>query len=168
MAWCQFGAKEYAAIIMIFDGRNQVGACYLFRCRSPIPGISIYMRHPNLMHWFRRWFGVDQATSYYLNHWWLGYRRIYASLGLNEFREAEREEFSQNRTKHSWPLWKCRREQYRFIPDNIRHVAKDSNVIDYSFDWSVRVYSCCSWGNFSPHTQNHVQDAAYSDQLTFA
>ena len=28
--------------------------------------------------------GADQATSHYLNQWWLDYRRIYASLGLNE------------------------------------------------------------------------------------
>ena len=35
-------------------------------------------------HWFRLWLGADQATSQYLNQWWLNYRRIYASLGLNE------------------------------------------------------------------------------------
>ena len=27
---------------------------------------------------------ADQATNHYLNQWWLDYRRIYASLGLNE------------------------------------------------------------------------------------
>ena len=37
-------------------------------------------------HWFRWWLGADQATSYYLNQWWLDYLRIYASLGLNELR----------------------------------------------------------------------------------
>ena len=37
-------------------------------------------------HWFRWWLGADQATSHYLNQWWLVYRRIYASLGLNELR----------------------------------------------------------------------------------
>ena len=35
-------------------------------------------------HWFRKWLGTGQATNHYLNHWWLDYRRIYASLGLNE------------------------------------------------------------------------------------
>ena len=35
-------------------------------------------------HWFRQWLGADQATSHYLNQWWLVYWRIYASLGLNE------------------------------------------------------------------------------------
>ena len=34
-------------------------------------------------HWFRKWLGADQATSHYLKQWWLVYRRIYASLGLN-------------------------------------------------------------------------------------
>ena len=35
-------------------------------------------------HWFRWWIGADQATSHHLNQRWLVYRRIYASLGLNE------------------------------------------------------------------------------------
>ena len=35
-------------------------------------------------HWFRWWLGADQATSHYLNQWWLIYWCIYVSLGLNE------------------------------------------------------------------------------------
>ena len=35
-------------------------------------------------HWFRYLLGAVQATSHYLNQWWLVYWRIYASLGLNE------------------------------------------------------------------------------------
>ena len=35
-------------------------------------------------HWFRWWLGAGQASSHYLNQWWLVYRRIYSSLGLNE------------------------------------------------------------------------------------
>ena len=35
-------------------------------------------------HWFRLWLGDVQATSHYLNQWWLIYRCIYASLGLNK------------------------------------------------------------------------------------
>ena len=34
--------------------------------------------------WFRWWLGAVQATSHYLNQWWIVYRRINASLGLNE------------------------------------------------------------------------------------
>ena len=39
-------------------------------------------------HWFRWWLGADQATSHYLNQWWLDFRRIYTSLGLNELTSA--------------------------------------------------------------------------------
>ena len=35
-------------------------------------------------HWFRWWLDADQATSHYLNQWWIVCWRIYASLGLNE------------------------------------------------------------------------------------
>ena len=38
-------------------------------------------------HWFRQWLGAGQATSLYLNPWWLVYWGIYASLGLNELRQ---------------------------------------------------------------------------------
>ena len=34
-------------------------------------------------HWFRYWLGTDQATSHYLNQWWLVYWHIYVSLDLN-------------------------------------------------------------------------------------
>ena len=37
-------------------------------------------------HLFRYWLGADQATSHYLNQWWLAYWRMYASLGLNELK----------------------------------------------------------------------------------
>ena len=35
-------------------------------------------------HRLRWWIGAVQATSHYLNHRWLVYRRVYASFGLNE------------------------------------------------------------------------------------
>ena len=35
---------------------------------------------------FGLWVGGDQATSHYLNQWWLDYRFIYASLGLNQLK----------------------------------------------------------------------------------
>ena len=35
-------------------------------------------------HWFRKWLGADKVTNHYLNQWWLVYRRVYASLCLNE------------------------------------------------------------------------------------
>ena len=47
---------------------------------------SLFLRFELVIfqHWFRWWLGADQATSHDLNQWWLVYRRIYASLGLNE------------------------------------------------------------------------------------
>ena len=39
--------------------------------------------------WFRLWLGAVQATSHYLNQWWLVYQRIYASLGLNELKQRK-------------------------------------------------------------------------------
>ena len=38
-------------------------------------------------HLIRQWLGADQATNHYMNHWWLVYWPIYASLGLNELKE---------------------------------------------------------------------------------
>ena len=35
---------------------------------------------------FRWWLGAGQATSHYLNQYWLVYWRIYSSLGLSEFK----------------------------------------------------------------------------------
>ena len=35
-------------------------------------------------HWFIWWLGTDQATSHYLNQWYLVHRCIYALSGLNE------------------------------------------------------------------------------------
>ena len=47
---------------------------------------SLFLRFQLIIftHWFRYWLGAVQATSHYLNQWWLVYWRIYASLGLNE------------------------------------------------------------------------------------
>ena len=42
-------------------------------------------------HWFRLWLGADQATSHYLNQWWLDHWCTYASLGLNELMTRDRQ-----------------------------------------------------------------------------
>ena len=59
-------------------------------------------------HRFRWWLGADQATSHYLNQWWLFYWRIYASLGLNELNfRAIIQTKSQSLTTNSpapWPV----------------------------------------------------------------
>ena len=35
-------------------------------------------------NWFRKWLGAVQRSSHCLNQWWLIYRRIYSSFGLND------------------------------------------------------------------------------------
>ena len=47
---------------------------------------SLFLRVQSTIfqHWFRWWLGAGQATSHYLDLWWLVNWRIYASLGLNE------------------------------------------------------------------------------------
>ena len=56
-------------------------------------------------HWFWYWFGADQATSHYLNQWWLDYWRIYASLGLNELRIVL--------TQNTFPMGQVNIQNYR-------------------------------------------------------
>ena len=52
------------------------------RCLFPRAQLTISQ------HWFSKWLGAIQATSHYFNQWWFVYWRIYASLGLNEFRDS--------------------------------------------------------------------------------
>ena len=61
-------------------------------------------------HWFRYWLGPVQATSHYLNQWWLVYWRIYASLGLNELNYHQTSTISctlvdNNIVDHSDVVW---------------------------------------------------------------
>ena len=39
--------------------------------------------------WFRELLGAVQATSHYMNQWWLIYRRIYASISLNKLTKIQ-------------------------------------------------------------------------------
>ena len=56
---------------------------YEFRLRFHL-SLFLRIQLTILLHWFRWWLGAVQATSHYLNQWWLVYWRIYASLGLSE------------------------------------------------------------------------------------
>ena len=51
---------------------------------SFFPRVELKIFH----HWFWWWLGANQATSHYLNRWWLDHRRKYASLGLNELKNT--------------------------------------------------------------------------------
>ena len=57
-------------------------------------------------HWFRYWLGAVQATSHYLNQWWVVYRRIYASLGLSELKDAF-DNMLEMLAICSWPVTQC-------------------------------------------------------------
>ena len=59
-------------------------------------------------HWCWYWFGAGQATSHYLNQWWLIYWHIYASLNLSEL--------NSQKTSHIWPpLVSCRISKLNII-----------------------------------------------------
>ena len=59
----------------------------MFECRLEFQwSLFLRVQLTIFQHWFRSWFGAVQATSHCLNQWWLVYRRIFASLGLNELR----------------------------------------------------------------------------------
>ena len=86
-------------------------------------------------HWFRKWLGADQATSHYLNQWVLVYRRIYASLGLNELTFK----YIANRTE-------CQpsNDAYRMLKWMKKYVwlrLDDSRVIKYIMVWNI----CVEW-----------------------
>ena len=51
--------------------------------------ISLRIQLTIFQHWFRKRLGAGQATSHYLNQWWLVYWRIYTSFGLNELTNAD-------------------------------------------------------------------------------
>ena len=58
---------------------------YKFQLRFHL-SLFLWVQLIIFQHWFRKWLGVVQAASHYLNQWWLVYRCIYASLGLNELK----------------------------------------------------------------------------------
>ena len=86
-------------------------------------------------HWFRKWLGVDQATSHYLKQWWIIY--IYESFGLSELICLNISYHALNETEAtSWnegnfiPLGYCRQNLVTFLSQN-NHGCFLSNL------WSV-------------------------------
>ena len=79
-----WGRDKMAAIFQTtFSNRFSWMKMYGFRLTfhwSLFLGVQLTI----FQYWSRWWLGADQATSHYLNQWWLDYRRMYASLGLNE------------------------------------------------------------------------------------
>ena len=79
---------------------------------SLFPGVQLTL----LQHWCRQWLGAVQATSHYLNQWWLVYRRIYASVGLNELKTSL---FSIQLNWHTRGKWLIHGAKY--FKDNHNH-----------------------------------------------
>ena len=59
---------------------------YEFRLKFHL-NLFLRVQITKFQHCFRWWLGAVQATSHYLKQWWLYYRRIYASRGLDELRQ---------------------------------------------------------------------------------
>ena len=80
MCLTHWGRDKMAAIFQTaFSWMKMYEFRLRFHCRM-FPRVQLTI----FMHWFRKWLGAGQATSHYLNQWWLVSWRIYTSLGLNE------------------------------------------------------------------------------------
>ena len=98
---------------------------YEFRWRFPWH-LFLRLELTIFPHWFRLWLGADQATSHYLNRWWLVYWRIYASLGHS----------SPGNYSHVTP---------RLIQNKVR-------IIWYKY---IKWWSCQSWQRFETGTKGN-------------
>ena len=88
VALTHWGREKIAAIFQTtFSNAFSWMKMFKFRLRflwSLFPRVQLTI----FQHWFRYWLGAGQATSHYLNQWWLVYWRMYVSLGLNELNYA--------------------------------------------------------------------------------
>ena len=84
MVLTHWGRDKMAAIFQTtFPNAFSWMKMFKFRLRfhwSLFPRVQLTV----FQHWFRKWLGAGQATSHYLDQWWLIYWRMYASLGLIE------------------------------------------------------------------------------------
>ena len=74
------------------------------------------------------WIPIDvQATSHYLNQWWLDYRCIYASLGLNELNLNDPNWVRPELQVTAWPT--------PYLTTNIRQATVASNSLVWGVGW---------------------------------
>ena len=80
--WTQWGRDKMAAIFQrTFSNAFSWMKIYKFKLRfhwSLFPRVQLTI----FQHWFRWWLVAGQATSHYLNQWWLVCWRIYVSFSL--------------------------------------------------------------------------------------
>ena len=105
-------------------------------------------------HWFRWWLGAGQATSHYLNQWWLDYQSIYASLGLNELTN-----YCQ------YCLWAWERMQNMiliFLFSHVKLYTTPTSILPYlSFYQHIFIINCKLWG-----LTHHIRYLAEQEQST--
>ena len=84
--------------------------------------LSLFLRFELTIfqHWFRYWLGAGQATSHYLNQWWLVYWHIYASLGFNELRK--------------W-VWFTKKYESRVIS----YIKDKCMTVVWSYSWALEI-----------------------------
>ena len=84
IAWCFNTLKPIQYIHHFADGIFQrISWTKMYELRLKFHWSFLRAQITTSQHWKWKWLGADQATSHYLNQWWLVYWRIYASLGLN-------------------------------------------------------------------------------------
>ena len=103
------------AIIWSRDSSN-AGILLMGLIGTNFSEVSSAKYQPLKFHWilfqmvqltiFQHWFGAIQATSHYLNQWWLVYRRIYASHGLSELILCGNITFIVNISKKQATIWR--------------------------------------------------------------
>ena len=106
-------------------------------------------------HWFTYWRGADQATSHYLNQWWLLYWCIYVSLGLNELMGVM---LSKPQYVFRFdPLWRYPFNamypilpQYRELLRAITHLIISANVVTPWHRNALRIIGHL-WGKSTSH-----------------
>ena len=84
------------------------------------------------------WLRADQATSHYLNQWWLDYRRIYVSLGLSDLIET---------TYGSLILKAFSLSSYKLYPYyllNWIELVHGSSLPSHTFIWEVITNQCAN------------------------
>ena len=95
-------------------------------------------------HWFRWWLGAVQATSLYLNQWWLAYRRVTGPQWVKQNRDTG-VHFTNTLVCiiiQIWWRW-CFADLFKFLwlSDNIQWVITASEIL---FNIGSLVMSCCS------------------------
>ena len=97
-----------------------------------------------LKHWYIWWPGADEATSHFLNQWWLFYWRKYASLGLNDTIWHEPANGSRANLlpkyfdKGPFKTLRSTQNGRRFATDNIKCIFLNENSeFQIQFHWSL-------------------------------